>query len=363
MRQRLQTVVITTVLTLLVWAWAEAESLLTSPATARLTFASPPDSDLLITVDQPGWEGTVRTVLSGPTAGIAPVQQRLLGVVQLQPGMVGVPAAPGRHPVNLRRALEALPEIARAGVTIDSTEPETVTVVVDRLETRTLDIQLQTPSLALRGVPVISPAQAAVTLPSATWARLGPRALVWAQLSGADIAQLTDDAPQTLSAALSLPGLPVLPRLGQVSARISPESAQVTLSLRSRSVTVRLESVPVWVSVPHTEAGRWRITVLDPFVRSVEASGPAEQVESLSQRVEGPRALLELTSDELERRVESKAVTFQSPVTGLTFRADQTVVRLRIEPADNPRPDPAQLRAPAGPLDGPAEALNQPAAG
>lgn len=359
MRQRLQTVAITTVLTLLVWAWAEAESLLTSPATARLAFAAQPDSDLLITVDQPGWQGDVRAVLSGPTAGIAPVQQRLLGVVQLQPGMVGVPATPGRHPVNLRRALEALPEIARAGVTIDRTDPETVTVVVDRLETRTLDIQLENPGLDLRGPPIISPAQAAVTLPNATWARLPAGPFVSAQLDRADVSQLTDDAPQTLRAALSLPGLPFLPRVGQVPARITPESAQVTLSLRSRNQSVVLESVPVWVSVPHTEAGRWRITVLDPFVRSVEASGPAEQVRALGQRAEGPRALLELTSDELERRIESKAVTFQSPVAGLSFRAAQTVVRLRVEPADLPRPDPAQP-LPPGPEDGPAEAISQP---
>jgi hypothetical protein len=339
MVERLKTFATVAVATLLIWVWAEAESVTTQEVRPRVEFVSAPDRS--VTIVQPEWTGTVSVRLRGSTAGIDRAQRVLAAPIKLVGGSGGVPTDPGDYTVDLVPALRAYPELRRLGVSVDETEPASVRVKVQAIRTVTLPIkpQLLLPTgqaVELDGEPTLSPPTVTLRGPAGLLDQLGPTAATSAIVDADQLARLRDDAPQTVVAKVIPPES--LGGAAAESVTIEPARVSIVLRLQSRNETWSLPSVPVWIAVPPTEGAKWSVELVDPFIKNVMVTGPKDLIRGLRQRGEVPVAYVELTSDDLEKRISSKRVVFSHLPSTLQFAANQTTVALRITPRQEATP-------------------------
>lgn len=325
----------------LIWVFAEAESLRTADARPEIVFASEPDNDWIIELADPV-EGrndriTVSVDLEGSATAIDAAERALKKNPVLSPGMEGVPREPGQHTVVLREALRSHPDIRGRGVTIRRVEPSSVRVNIDELERRTVKISPSVPTDLLDGSPDVRPGTVEIRLPRSESRRLGDSSVALATVDPAQLATLTPAKRQTL------PGIPIsLPVeiAGSRYARMVPAMAEVSLTLRPQSRSVRLPSVPVHIRMAPRELGKWDIDIpeQDRFLSDVTITGPAEPIAKIESKATPVVATLSLSFEELERGIPSKEAAFLDLAPGLRAEAANKTVRLTIKKREAPLP-------------------------
>lgn len=144
----IETVAVVSLVTVLIWLWAETESLTTQPVVARVQLVQPsgpveggdpggggaagwPAPAVLEPSD---WDGSVRVVLAGSGPGVEAVARELGQPLRVSLVGLGVPNAAGVHTADLRRAIEKLADVRRWGVSIVEVEPASLRVRVGPAE-------------------------------------------------------------------------------------------------------------------------------------------------------------------------------------------------------------------------------------
>ncbi|MDX2131720.1 MAG: hypothetical protein SFY69_06690 [Planctomycetota bacterium] len=343
MARHVQTIVAATVLAMLVWLFAEAESLRTEEVTIELVFDADRGSertiDLVDPSSTPGAPGTPRpsgTVLrvamtvEGATESIEGVLRlSRSGPVRITPGSEGVGTARGEFSLPLRPVVRALPEFGAQGVSIRRIEPEDVTVRVDDLVTRDVKITVVTPEGDLEGLPEAVPATAKVIAPSREAAKLTETSAVVLRIDDRTWSRLVPGRRETVPAVpLEAPA----ELRGATRVQIVPGAADAILTVRSRTATVRLPNVPVHLRVAPAELAAFDITVpeADRALLDVTVSGPADLIRQIETREIPVVAFVPLSFEELERAITSKEAVFTGFPTALRFEAASRVVRLTI---------------------------------
>jgi hypothetical protein len=326
----LKTLVMVGVVTLLIWLWAEAESLSSQVVSPRLEIIGGPDLSARLGDD--AWTGAVRVRVRGAKLAMERLQQLLAQPLRLTPGVGTVPAAAGEHALDLRAALREHPELARLGVTIDEVEPASARLILERVTTKVLPVRLDAKGLDLAGEPRVDPATVSLRLPEAAAERLPPDAVVTAVLDQQALAGLTPEVEHTLRARLVPPSLNG--GSNPTSATVNPATAQVTLRTRGLSRSATFDNVPVRVILPPDQLGRWIVETLDAAIPSVFVTGRPQQVAAL----EDPRsdlrlaAYVVLTAEDLRAAITEKPAVFALTPTELRFAPERPVVRLKITP-------------------------------
>ncbi len=330
-----RTILLVTIVSLLIWIWSEGESLISRPVTVRIAFVDDA-SDLLVRTDE-SWRGTARVKLEGSTIGITSAEAILGAPLRLRPGQPGMPTEPGdRQIVDLTEALRGHPDIKRTGVTIVEVDPPNVVVRIVKLVRRELPVRAELPAeLQIAGEATVTPAKVILRMPESAAATLPDTASAAAIVSDDDLRRLREDGPQTLPAAVRLPSS----LAGVEPLTITPERVTVTIRLKKNVETVALPSVPVWVSLPPTEGTRWNVEVFDQFLRDVTITGPADLIKQIRDHQIIPIAEVRLSSDELEKSVESKEAVISGLPAGLDCTVASKLVKLKITP--RPVPDKA----------------------
>jgi hypothetical protein len=187
-------------------------------------------------------------------------------------------------------------------------------------------------ALPLDGDAVATPATVDLRLPEPIAANLPDDAHAIASISAADLSRIRGDGPQTLTATLRPPE----PARGVEGVTLSAESASVAFRIKQSLDTVKLPTVPVWYSLPPTEDGsKWNIEILDKFLTDVAVSGPGEDVQRIKAGQVAVKAMIEFSSEELERAAAekgavSKQATFSGLPLGLSAVVSNPTVRVRV---------------------------------
>lgn len=339
-----RTLALTIVVTLLIWLYAEAESLTRVQQEAKITFVSPAASTLVRAAD--GWGGSVRLTIEGGAAALA----RAPRAFELAPGAIGVPSDDGEHSIDLRVALRAHPAWAQSGVSLLAVEPPTVRVRVRAMETLAdVEIRPDLGAIDLASPAVVEPARASLILPKALAERL--RALpegahVLARPTAQAAQGLREGQTSRVRARLAFPAT-----FDDPDATITPREVDVSVSVRARTSRADLPPVPVQTLLPPGDAGRFRISLgeEDRFLRDVTIQGPIDVIEAVRARTWSVVAVVSLSTDDLEQRIGSKRATFallrdgvMAPLPpGVDAEASDTTIRLTIEPIAPPGAPPS----------------------
>lgn len=332
MIDHLKTLSLVLLVTALIWIWAEAESLSSDRLQPRVELSA--SSDLFLRANQPGWSGSVAVRVRGATGALDRARRLMSEPVRLAAGVGGIPTVPGEYVVDLREALRADAELRRSGITIGEVDPPTLNISIEAIVSRPIRIKPDVRGAGgvpaeLDGAPTLATATAMIRCPKRLAESLPEDAEALAVVDAERVARLRDDAPETVEGVrLVLPE----PLAGNPLVVITPDRVSMVLRLKSRAQSWLLPTVPVWISLPPTEGSRWDIEVLDPFVRNVTVTGPKELIRGMQERAETPLAYVQLTSDDLERRITSKRVVFSTVPSSLKFESSQTTVAIRIRP-------------------------------
>jgi len=156
--------------TVLIWLWAEGESLATQSVSPRIEFVSP-RSDLVVRLDAeslaalPGDSGAAalrggsalgtRLRLQGTRASMDKALRLLTLPLKLTPGVGTIPATSGIHLIDLREAIAEHPDFRHLAITVLEAEPPAVRLVIEPLNTPSMSSVIESiqrdPSTARSG--------------------------------------------------------------------------------------------------------------------------------------------------------------------------------------------------------------------
>lgn len=352
----LKAALVALVVAVLIWIWAEGESLTSRQTDAiQVTFPVEPSNDLVIRPIDPNWKGTVRIRLEGAVRVLDRAAGQLGRDIHFTPDLDAMPRAPvDRMDIDLEKVIRGLPALAGISGVVAEVEPAKVTVTVVKMVTRSLPVRVDfARPLALDGTPVTTPATVDIRLPEPVAALLPLDAQAVAAIGTTEIARIKGDGPQLVSAVVRPPdGALLAPEVA-----VAPDTVSVSFRIRQSIDTVKLPTVPVWYSLPPTEDGsRWNIEILDKFLTDVVINGPSDDVQRIKSGQTAVKAMIEFTSDELERASADKAgVTRQVSFPGLPAGLSAVVVNPTVRVKVSKRQSNGAGTATTPPIGAPAE--------
>jgi hypothetical protein len=162
------------------------------------------------------------------------------------------------------------------------------------------DVTLDAPGTELATAPEFTPPAGVLLVPRRFAARLGQRVALIVRPGPDALARLIPNRRELLTRQELLPP-PVLAGLPGV--RVEPPSVDVVLTIRARTETYTIPSVPVHVLLAGTEIDRWNVEVAEEtrFVANVRAVGPGALIERLRSGELRVIAVVSLSFEELER--------------------------------------------------------------
>jgi len=310
MWQRIQTFVFVTLITGLIWLYAESESLETKTFSMEIEFVTS-GPKLWIEPTQP--TRTPIVTFQGPRWRMSQVADQLRkGPIQLQMN----PDPTGRdinQTVNLKQRLSQLDVFKGLGVTIDSVEPATQQVQVESYVFQTLSILAM-----LEGKVNID-----ATIEPAV-AKIGVPARYLSDIEDNNVrilAELRIDDPQlnkqivVENVALSFSDLVPSPLVS-----IEPKSVTVTLTVTSTNIDSKPQNLPVDIRIPLAEIAKYEFqfeNLQSGTARKVVFNGPEEIIAQIDADVEARKmlvkAFLHLGADDLAKAAANtdKSITRQ----------------------------------------------------
>ncbi|MCE9590317.1 MAG: hypothetical protein K8S99_07315 [Planctomycetes bacterium] len=332
--EHLKLILAVTVVTALIWLYAEGENVRPYSVTASIQFVPLAGSDLIISPAQPQ---TVQVTVRCSSAKLAEVQRRL------QSGAVNIKIGPdsrnpdGRQVVVLRDSLAHDSPLSKIHVNVIDVQPATLEAYVDTMSQVVLPVAVNTGDAQLAGTPTVNPKEVTLTVPSSVAAALRD-AKIEARIDPQALAKLEVAVPHTLDVDLAPPAplrmmttQPALPRV------------KVTLTIRMLTQTIPLAQVPVRLDLAPADTARFAVTLSDDdrFLRDLSVTGPADVLERIRKHEIEIWASLRLTTEELEKAVAARAATPGTTGTALT-KTPEIMSRpplpstVTIEPAPRP---------------------------
>jgi hypothetical protein len=341
----LKTAAIVVIVTLLIWIFAEGESLRTATASCRIDVVEPAGMSREI-VEPLKFSGTVMLTLRGSNAGIDSIKAQLDKRISLDRAQ-GIPATPGDHAINLVEALRKSDVFLSSGVSIEEVDPESLRIRLTALQELTLPI---VPSVEgeIDGAPVVQPETATIYVPTESAPAFADASVI-ARVTADRLRGIPLGVERTIpNVKLELP--PALRDVRDVRG-LDRTIASVTMTLRDTTSSAQLNNLPVQVALAVSELNnRWKITIDDPFINNVTIRGPSDLVDrvvaSTGQAAPpGGRVtilpILQLSFEELEQGITSKAVDFfVKPQSAgvLQIEAQDPTVTFTIERVETEKP-------------------------
>lgn len=321
---------VATVVAMVVWFFAEGESVSTRTVVTSVSFSLEPVGDLVVRPDAV-FKGVVRVTLEGTTRTIDAAAAAVGGEILLRPGSPGVPETPGQQSVDLREAIGSLPKLRGLGSTLAQIEPKAVVVNVVRLVSKEVPVRVEFgggTDIALDVEPTCTPATVTVRVPVKDADRIPEGAFAVALVSGAEMRRLAARG----NAAFANGGVQVVQGLvrapdeaiGIEPIVLAPEQVNVNLRLKRKVGQLKMPTVPVWIGLPSAEdPGKWTIEVQDKVVTDVTLTGPTEELEKIRSGLVTVRAMVELSSEDLAKGITSKQAVFPGLPPGVVAAANQ----------------------------------------
>ncbi|MBC24560.1 MAG: hypothetical protein CMJ32_11700 [Phycisphaerae bacterium] len=335
LKTNIGTIIGVTLITLLIWFWAEGETREERNVYTQIQFL-PGDPERFEV--SPTRSFPLAVDLSGSKRALDRATEMLrVATVELTTGIGGVPAQAGDHTLNMADILNNLRMITDTGVTVTRTDPATQPLQVNQLTSLQVDVVASLPGAETVGKTVIEPAKATVRIPSRMAESIKDALRVEAIVDSRLQEHLEPGSRHSLEVPLQLPD--TLRSLAS-SITIQPKDATVTFTLSSRTRTLTMNLVPVQVSGPPEEFNEYEVQ-LDPgdqFLKEVQLRGPNATIEQIEAGKIPIFAFVHLSGDDIALKIEEKPVSMWMLPEGVTVekiagQAEQNpMIRLSINP-------------------------------
>lgn len=328
-----RTFLIVSVVTVLVWLFAESRTLriemLTMPVAIEqggrtLVFRLGSDSE---------WQGLVDIEFAGPTGLLDSLRAPALEGVVLELGDE-LPGEPGVRTIDLRDAIRRDQLFLDSGVTIRRVTPETIVLEIDRLESVRVPVEVDLTGIETSGSVTVEPTEVEVRLPAAFRDRLPPKAI--ARLDTARLAPLTPGRRSEVSQVpVELDGVPAeVWGLRLVDSRVT-----VSLMLRARTQSLQLPELPVYVEISPADLVSWTVEIPpeDRVVSGITLTGPGSTIDRVRRGEIRIRAVVSISGESLERGVDKGTIELVGLPSGVVadFPGREVRLSVRRRPTEN----------------------------
>ena len=306
LREKLPTIGLAGAIAAMIWLYAEGENLREETFSIDVRFVDPGGNK--VSIDPRTRSVTVTA--QAPNSTFSEV--RRISVVRLEmeekPDLETYP----RQTVSLRERLAEAPAFANLGAGIIKTDPESVTVSVQRLEEVTLAVQVVRGEVDLRSAPVVEPAQVTFLAPASLVESIADLPCQ-AVIDGKTVATLSPNTPYTVEVPITMsPQLAAA--LGEYAIEVPLPRARVSLTLRSQEETYEHPSIPIRVAAAWTLFNEYKVDLVEQVaLEGVVLRGPREAIEQIRGGDRKVWADIELTSKDFETPITSAAVRLAAP--------------------------------------------------
>jgi hypothetical protein len=331
--RHLGTIVLVTVVTILIWLLAAAKTRETETIAGRLDFTVVSDSSGERYDVSPSPIPMTLTI-EGPALAVRETRNLLNG----SPLQIPLPAQQGRQEiVNLAKLIQGVEAIRDLGVSVVSVDPARVSIDITEFVTLTAVTRADIQAASTVQDVSVAPKDVEVTVPRSVVHLLPDPLVVEAVVDPRDIARLEPGVLHTVDGTLRLPGSVDLP----TAVTIEPASARVSFQLlaRQRQATVPLVRIQI-ISSPQ-DYGTWHVTLPEPRLTDVDIEASPDDIAEVEAGHAQVIAMVHLTTNDKERAVEKKAVSFFAIV-----RPDGTATPVLGKWKDNPHPEIAMTITP-----------------
>lgn len=321
-----KTLSLVTILTLLIWIYAERAQ--NDKASIQLeldVFVSNPTqfATLIEPVNTP-----ITVEIEGPRSKLDQLRTQLERRIRVVLPDNYEPETENNIPVL--PLLNDYPEIRALGVTVTSASPGTIRVRIDPKRTIKVPVVLPTDLPVSISDVSIDPPSVEVTGPAAVLARLfpTPKSGIPLDLSGAMEKLNTPGNHRLENVPLQIPretGLQVKP------VRIN----SVRIDINTRETELILRTVPLVIQQPLPTVNRWEITTKEKTLTNIRVRGPASEIAKL-QSVDNkppeilPVAVLRLTNDDRNATDVVRPVSIEGLPQGVSLVGPAPAVEFSV---------------------------------
>ncbi len=332
-------------LTLLIWVWAEREQTVPSEDRQFIIDVRSFDPTKVMSIQRDGTASEAVTVtLSGPRAGLDAIKKAVDDSPAANRLTIDITESiePSVEPftISIGSRLNQQKMFENNGVTVKSVSPSTVSVIVDRVVERELEVKLP-PEMAGR-------VESAEFQPKTVRVRGPERAINELELAGKLKAEIElGNQSQIMSAR---PGIDILLEKSRIrpigGLGVSLDTPQIAsgrlrMSQEERGV---IRSMAVLVAKPAGYEGQWSVVVSTPTLTNVPIIGPIDILRKLEANEIEPRPYAQITiirDDQGKSNIERKP-TFQDLPSGVRVDMQQIApLKFSVTGADaaiDPRP-------------------------
>lgn len=348
---RIETVVIVSIVTVLIWLYAERESIRRGEIGAQIRLVAPAGQSLAIEPNR--FSVTIAYRCSTNQ------EQRLKNLLA-QPLVLEVEADPADsfRFISLRDRITKESPLARLGIEIDNVTPEGLQISIVRLTTVRMPIQVDAGDYQLAGPPTLDPQEAEVLLPLSAVPAASEQHLI-VRLADVDRALQPGQSYRHRLPVVAPAQLPS-------PTTITPQTVEVSFAIASEKKQLTLKSVLIVLQTPPQLAAEYSVELpndLRVLPEPVEVTGQSDKIDKLAQSPDQVKAILQLSGDDFARGITSKVVELTLPEGVTTTRPppklDFVIVPRRKEnPSVAPSLTPAPLTPPPAPTPSAAPAAN-----
>ena len=232
--QKGRNALLVTIVTLLIWLYAEANTLKTDEIRIKIQFLSPTPSDLYLEIH----DLTLVTIKYKCAAGqIETIEKLELKPLPLEVEAGGIRDG-GIKTVDLKQAIATHPKLAPHGVILESVIPESVSITAHRLTEHTLPIKINANAkISFSGKPTANPNTASILLPESLLKRFPTEYLeTRLALNATQLDESRVVTPQTeTSLEVQLPKFLVDNLPSGFRPSISPTQTDVTFTIKNQN--------------------------------------------------------------------------------------------------------------------------------
>ncbi len=293
LHEKVETWIVVTIITVLVWLYAEATVLKQETGKSVQLILDEPTNRYAITPSA----ATVRVSYRGSSGQIQQFNEMTALPLVHEIDPTGVTETVTRTLVLSEALVRA--GLGEVGITELVVEPDTLTVTLEPLVSIELPVVVQTTNLELNGEPAAEPATISVTAPLDTVEALRGQSVI-APLVGADTGEGTGLERVAPSVPLIFPD-----DLDLNSPWVTAEvrAVRVNYTLANNIDTVVVGRVPLYINLPVDVQLRYTVRPQDQsnFLRDVELQGPADVIARLRANDPGLVVRAELSITDLSK--------------------------------------------------------------
>lgn len=308
---KIETGVIVTMISVLVWLYAEGENVLDfNNQRMQVRFVAPPGQHLAITPQEPVPILVSIRASAGEKGWLDEQIRQGPIIIEVQPDS---DPASSTQTVLLQTALAQSP-LGRLGINITATDPQTKTIQVEQLVTRKLPVTAAPTDVQFAERPIFEPREVTVTLPESV-AKTADEARVIGRLDALNLGSYEVNSDVVATVPLEAP-----PHLQTPWTVLSQSTAQVTFNIRKLTDTLVIPRVPIRISADPLSLEEFEIGLnqSDIVLRDVRLSGPSDVIQAIRDERVRVWAELRPTNDELQRGVTTLTPVIVTP-DGISF--------------------------------------------